>query len=67
MEPTNDSMTCKGPQSVNRRPSGGIPASEVFGFPVSANQYTVLQPAESHSQVQKKEGSWTPEAQDVGD
>ena len=56
MEPTNDSVTYKGPQSVNHRPSGGNPASEMFGFPVSANQYTVLQPAVSQSQVQNEEG-----------
>ena len=56
MNPTNDSMAQQRPQSFNHRPSGGNPASEMFGFPVAANQFTVLQFAEFQSQVQREEG-----------
>ena len=59
MESTSDSVAQKGPHSIKRRPSGGIFASEVFGFPVSNNQFSVLQtvqPAESQSQLQREEG-----------
>ena len=43
MDTKSDSVTGKGPLSSNRRPSGGNNASEVFGFPVSENQFSTLQ------------------------
>ena len=56
MESTQDTVAQKGPHSFNRRPSGGISVSEVYGFPVSNNQFSILQtvqPAESQSQSQR--------------
>ena len=52
-----------GPHSSSRRHSGGLPVSEVFGFPVVNNQFNVLQSnqtAESPSQAQRKEGLMDP-------
>ena len=63
MESTQDIVAQKGPHSLNRRLNGGISASEVFGFPVSSNQFNVLQtvqPAESQSQPQREEGLVNP-------
>ena len=56
MEPVSDPVVRKEPQASNRRPrSERIPAS-VFGFPVAANQYSVLQSAEFQSPGQGEEG-----------
>ena len=43
MKPKSDSVTGKGPQTSGRCPSGGQSASDVFGFPISANQFQDLQ------------------------
>ena len=43
MDSNSDFVTWKEPQSSSRRPSGGNNASEVFGFPVSENQFSTLQ------------------------
>ena len=42
MKLKSDSVTPKEPQSSRRRVSGGTNVSEVFGFPVDANQYSAL-------------------------
>ena len=59
MESTNDTAAQRRPQTPNRRPNEGNPASAVFGFPVSEKQFRLLQnskTAESTSQVQREEG-----------
>ena len=56
MESTCEKTAQKSPHSFNRRPSGGNPVSAVFGFPVSENQFKVLQTAGSQSQTQREEG-----------
>ena len=56
MDYTNDLVAQQRPHSFNRRPSGGTPASEMFGFSVSENQFNVLLPAVSQSQAQDEEG-----------
>ena len=57
MEPVSDPVVREGPQSSNRQPrSERTPASAVFGFPVAANQYAVLQSAEFQSQGPREEG-----------
>ena len=43
METQSDSVTGKGPQTSGRCPSGGQSASNVFGFPISANQFNILE------------------------
>ena len=59
MDSINDFMAQQSPQSVNRRFSGDTSVSEVFGFPIAANQFSTLQSiqsAESQSQLQREEG-----------
>ena len=59
MDTNNDSVTGKGPRSSSRQHSGGNFASEVFGFPLSTNQFSTLQselPAVSQRPVQEEEG-----------
>ena len=59
MDTNSDSVFGKGPQSSSRRHSGGNIASEVFGFPLSTNQFSTLQselPAVSQSLEQREEG-----------
>ena len=63
MESTSSSAAQRRPNPSNRRPSEGNPASAVFGFPVSENQFRLLQnskTAESTSQVQREEGLMDP-------
>ena len=52
-------MAQQKPHPVNRRPSGGTLANEMFGFPIAENQFNALQivqPAESQTQLQREEG-----------
>ena len=59
MYSNSDSVTGKGPQSSSRRPSGGNIASDVFGFPLSTNQFSTLQSnqfAESQRSTENEEG-----------
>ena len=56
MKSTSKKAAQKGSQLCNHRPSGGNLASEVFGFPVATNQFRVLSPTESQSQLQREEG-----------
>ena len=42
MKSKSDSVTPKGPQSSRRHVSGGTNVSEVFGFPVDADQFNAL-------------------------
>ena len=56
MEPTNDSVAQQSPYSFNHHHSGGNSASAVLGFLVSNNQFNVLQPAVSQSQIQNEDG-----------
>ena len=59
MDFPHDSMTQNSPQAVNRRFSGNTSVSEVFGFPVAANQFSILQssqPAETQCQEQEDVG-----------
>ena len=59
MDSINDSMAQQSPQSVNRHFRGDISVREVFGFPVSANQFSTLQasqPAETQGQEQEDVG-----------
>ena len=59
MESTSDSVAQKGPHSIKRRPNGGLSISEVLGFPMSNNQFSVLQTvqtAEFQSQSLREEG-----------
>ena len=59
MKPVSGNSAQRRPQSSHRRPSGEIPASAVFGFPVSENQFNILQytePAVSQSRVQREDG-----------
>ena len=44
MERTSDAVLQSGPQKTSRRDSN---ASNVFGFPTSANQYQILQSEQS--------------------
>ena len=47
----------EGPQALNRQPqSERTPARAVFGFPVAANQYAVLQSVELQSPSPREEG-----------
>ena len=58
MKPTVGKIAQKRLNPSHRRPSGEIPASAVFGFPVSENQFNVLQstePVVSTNQVQGEE------------
>ena len=55
----SDSVTGKRPQSSNRRLSGGNIVSDVFGFPLSTNQFSTLQSnqfAESQRSTENEEG-----------
>ena len=57
MEPASDPVVPKEPQASHRQPlSERTPASAVFGFPIAANQFSVLQPAEAQSQGPRSEG-----------
>ena len=59
MEFPHDSVTQNSPYIVNRRHSGNPSVREVFGFPVSANQFSTLQssqPAETQGQEQEDVG-----------
>ena len=59
MDSINDSMAQQSPQSVNRRFSGDTSVSEVFGFPIAANQFSTLQssqPAETQCWEQDEVG-----------
>ena len=62
MEPISDSVAQEGPRSFNRHLNGGNPVSAVFGFPVSENQFKVLQTAGSQSQTQREEGLVDPKS-----
>ena len=55
MKPVSGNSAQRRPNSPNQRPRTEIPSRSVFGFPVSSNQFNVLQasdPAMSTSQVQ---------------
>ena len=59
MKPVSGNSAQRRPQPSHRRPSEGIPVSSVFGFPVSENQFNVLQSTESavsQSRVQRGDG-----------
>ena len=59
MKSNSDSVTPKGPQTSRRRVSGGTNVSEVFGFPVDANQFSALsenQPAVSQRSTHREVG-----------
>ena len=59
MIPTSNSNAPKGFQQLSQFPKTELPSNELFGFPVSSNQFNVLQPdqtAGSQSQEQKEEG-----------
>ena len=59
MDFPHDSVTQNSPYIVNRRLSGNTSVREVFGFPVSANQFSTLQasqPAETQCQEQEDVG-----------
>ena len=59
MDFPKDSVTKNSPYTVNRRHSGDTSASEVCGFPIAANQFSVLQasqPAETQCQEQEDVG-----------
>ena len=56
MDFPHDLVTQKSPQTVNRRLSGDTSVSEVFGFPVVENQFTVLQSSQSaETQCQERD------------
>ena len=55
MKPTSETTAQRRPNPSTRRPKEEIPSNAVFGFPVSTNQFNVLQDSESAvstSQVQ---------------
>ena len=59
MDSINDFMAQQSPQSMNRRFSGDTSVSEVFGFPIAANQFSTLpsiQSVEIQCQLQREEG-----------
>ena len=59
MDFPHDSVTQNSPYTVNRRLSGDTSVSEVFGFPIAANQLSTLhssQPAETQCQLHREEG-----------
>ena len=57
MEPVSDLVVQEGPQPADGQPhSERTLANAVFGFPVAANQYSVLQSAEFQSSGQREEG-----------
>ena len=59
MNSINYFLAQQSPQSANRHFSGDTSVSEVFGFPIVANQFSTLQSiqsAESQSQLQREEG-----------
>ena len=47
MDFPRDSVIQNRPYTVNRRLSGNTSVREVFGFPVSANQFSTLQTSQS--------------------
>ena len=58
MQLNSDPTVKRGPHPSSRRQSGGLPASEVFGFPIVNNQFSVLQSNQttgSPSQEQREE------------
>ena len=56
MDLTRDSVTQNRPYTVNRRLSGNTAVREVFGFPVSANQFSTLQTSQfAETQCQEQE------------
>ena len=63
MEFPRDSVTQNRPYTVNRRLSVDTSVSEVYGFPIAANQFSVLQasqPAETQCQEQDDMGLLDP-------
>ena len=59
MDSIHDSMAQQSPQPVNRRFRGDTSVSEVFGFPIVANQFSALQSSQSaelECQLQREEG-----------
>ena len=59
MDFPHDSVTQNSPYTVDRRLSGDTSVSEVFGFPIVANQFSTLQasqPAETQCQEQEDVG-----------
>ena len=59
MDFPHDSVTQNSPYTVNRRLSGDTSVSEVFGFPIAANQFSnlqVSQPAKTQCQEQEDVG-----------
>ena len=57
MEPVSDPVMREEPQASDRQPhSERTPTNAVYGFPVAANQYSVLRSAESQSPGQREEG-----------
>ena len=64
MDSIHDSMAQQIPQPVNRRFRGDTSVSEVFGFPIAANQFSTLQSSQSaelQCQLQRKEGLVDPQ------
>ena len=63
MDLTRDSVTQNCPYTMNRRLSGDTSISEIFGFPIAANQFSTLQtsqPAETQCQEQEDVGPVEP-------
>ena len=57
MDLTRDSVTQNRPYTVNRHHSGNTSVREVFGFPVSTNQFSTLQSSQSaKTQGQEQKG-----------
>ena len=57
MEPVSDPVVERGPQAMNRQlQSERTPVKAVYGFPVAANQYSVLQSIELQSPSPREEG-----------
>ena len=57
MKPASNPVVREKPPSLRRQPiSERTPTSTMFGFPVAANQYTVLQSAEAQSLGPRSEG-----------
>ena len=46
MKPTDGNATERRPNPSTRHPSEEVPSSAMFGFPVSENQFNVLQSSE---------------------
>ena len=63
MDLSRDSVTQNRPYTVSRRLSGDTSVSEIFGFPIAANQFSTLQsspPAETQGQEQEDVGPVDP-------